>query len=95
MARQFDENYKLSIEVFGSTTLVKCSSDGASPFRGDKLKNLVEKAIRSSEIDQKRIEGIIVNDRDPDLYGNDAPSILIGRVKNTNEMVRFNVELEE
>ena len=95
VAKQFDESYSLSIEVIGSTSSDKRSSDGARPFRGYKLKNILEEAVNLSGINKDRIKEITVNDRDPELYGNDAPNILIGRVKNTNEMVRFNIIFSE
>lgn len=91
-ALKTQSDFKLVINVYGSTTVSRSSSDGAIPFKGKELKRLVNDILSKDTKTKERVMNITVQDEDPDLYTEeDGYPILIGRVKDTNERVEFHV----
>ena len=86
-------NYKLVVNINGSSLTTKQTSDGGLPFSSQELQGLFNDALKKSELDKSLILKVNLNTVEPDYYGNDAPSILVGKVKDTNESIQLIAEL--
>ena len=94
-ALKTQRDFKLVINVYGSTTVSRSSSDGATPFRGEEIKRLVNDILLKDAKTKERVTSITVQDEDPELYTEeDGYPILVGRVKDTNERVEFHVSFQ-
>ena len=86
--------FKLIVNINGSILTTKQSIDGGIPFSSKELHDLFNKAIEKSSFDKSRISEINLKDMEPTLYGKDAPEILVGKVKDTNESITIVVNLQ-
>lgn len=86
-------SYKLVVNINGSSLTTKQTSDGGLPFSSQELQSLFNDALKKSELDKSLILKVNLNTVEPSYYGNDAPSILVGKVKDTNESIQLIAEL--
>lgn len=86
-------SYKLVVNINGSSLTTKQTSDGGLPFSSQELQSLFNDALKKSELDKSLILKVNLTTVEPDYYGNDAPSILVGKVKDTNESIQLIAEL--
>lgn len=88
-----DLKYKVVIDVNGSSLTSKQTRDGGMPFSRSELQGLLNQALEKTEFNQSLIIKTNLNTLEPNYYGKDAPSILVGRVKDTNESIKLTVEI--
>ena len=90
-----DLKYKVTIDVNGSSLTTKQTSDGGVPFSSSELQKLLNQAIEKAEFNQSLIIKTNLKTVEPNYYGKDAPSILVGKVKDTNESIILTVEIAD
>lgn len=88
-----DLKYKVVIDVNGSSLTTKQRSDGGRPFSSGELQGLLNQALEKAEFNPSLISKTNLNTVEPSYYGKDAPSILVGKVKDTNESIKLTVEI--
>lgn len=91
VAYKKSNKYKLSINVWGSTTYEKQNRDGAHPFSGTELKKLLDESINNNSSIKNHISSIEVGEKDPIRYGEDSSRLLKGKIKSTNEKIEITV----
>ena len=63
------------------------------PFSSSELQGLLNQALEKTEFNPSLISKTNLNTVEPSYYGKDAPSILVGKVKDTNESIKLTVEI--
>lgn len=92
VASKINDNYSMTVNVWGSTSKQKAASDGGYPFSGSELKHILDKVISKNLKLKERIKEIIIREEKPVLYTeDDGYPILVGRVKKTNERIEMHV----
>ena len=77
------DGWRLRIDVQGTTYRKKKSRDGGAPFSSEELAALVRRGVKASGATNVTI--VVGKDREPEIYGDDAPEILRGDVRTTGE----------
>lgn len=88
-----DMKHRLVVNINGSNITTRKTSDGGLPFTSQELQELFNDAVDKSAFDRSLISGISLNIVEPTYYGQDAPEILVGKLKDTNESIKITVEL--
>lgn len=88
-----DVRYKLAVNINGSNITAKLTNDGGLPFTSQELRELFNSAVDKSGFDRSLISSVSLNTVQPTYYGRDAPAILVGKLKDTNESIKIAVEL--